>query len=86
MKGLLNALAAFSGLVLIWALYVRLSGIEPFLLPGPMQVFETLIERHELILGHLGPTALEIVLGRVHGDEHGGLELDILVIDGDIAA
>ncbi|WP_416897594.1 MAG: ABC transporter permease [Minwuia sp.] len=54
-------------LVFLWGLYVRLSGIEPFLLPGPLQVAETLAERHELILRHLGPTALEIVLGLFFG-------------------
>lgn len=54
-------------LLTLWQGYVVLSGIEPFLLPGPVRVFETLIERHEVILRHLGVTALEIALGLVLG-------------------
>lgn len=67
MKRLGDGLVTLAALVLAWGLYVELSGIEPFLLPGPIQVIETLIDRHELILTHLRTTALEIVLGLLFG-------------------
>jgi putative hydroxymethylpyrimidine transport system permease protein len=67
MKALGNGLITFSALTLVWAAYVHFSGIEPFLLPGPLQVIETLVQRFSLIMGHLGHTALEIVLGLLIG-------------------
>ena len=67
MKAALNGLVTFSVLTLLWAAYVALSGIEPFILPGPLQVIETLIARFGMIMGHLGHTALEIVLGILIG-------------------
>lgn len=67
MKPLFSGLLTLAVLVAAWALYVDLSGIEPFLLPGPLRVMETLIARHALILEHLGTTALEIVLGLLLG-------------------
>lgn len=67
MRALLNGLTTFGVLTLAWGLYVAASGIEPFILPGPLQVVETLIARFPLILGHLGQTALEIVLGLLIG-------------------
>lgn len=67
MKAALNGLVTFGVLTLVWAAYVALSGIEPFILPGPLQVIETLIARFGMIMGHLGHTALEIVLGLLIG-------------------
>ncbi len=67
MKALDNGMITFAVLTLIWGTYVNLSGIEPFLLPGPLQVIETLWNRFDTIMGHLGHTALEIVLGLLIG-------------------
>ncbi|WP_417516408.1 ABC transporter permease [Minwuia sp.] len=67
MKPFLNGMVTFGVLVALWAAYVELSGIESFLLPGPVQVIATLIARFDLIMGHLGHTALEILLGLLIG-------------------
>ncbi len=67
MNRLLTAILSTVVLLGLWQGYVWLSGIEPFLLPGPLAVFETLVARHELILRHLGTTAQEIVLGLLIG-------------------
>lgn len=67
MTRLLNGLTTLAVLILVWGLYVEFSGIEPFLLPGPLRVLETLVARFGLILHHLGVTALEIVLGLALG-------------------
>lgn len=67
MNRLLTAVLSTVVLLGLWQGYVWLSGIEPFLLPGPLAVFETLVARHELILRHLGTTAQEIVLGLLIG-------------------
>ena len=67
MSRLLTGIISTAVLLGLWQGYVWLSGIEPFLLPGPIAVIETLIARHELILRHLGTTAQEIVLGLLIG-------------------
>lgn len=67
MSRLLTAVFTTFVLLGLWQGYVWLSGIEPFLLPGPIAVIETLFARHELILRHLGTTAQEIVLGLLIG-------------------
>lgn len=67
MKALGNGFVTFGVLTLIWAAYVHFSGIESFLLPGPVQVIETFWQRFGLIMGHLRITALEIVLGLLIG-------------------
>ncbi len=51
------------GLVAVWQLVVTLSGVPPFILPGPVPVLATLVERWPLILGHAWITASEILIG-----------------------
>jgi putative hydroxymethylpyrimidine transport system permease protein len=55
------------GLLAVWQLTVTLSGVPPFILPGPMAVLETLMHRWPLVLSHAWITATEIVLGFFFG-------------------
>jgi putative hydroxymethylpyrimidine transport system permease protein len=55
------------GLLAVWQLVVTLSGVPPFILPGPMAVLETLATRWPLIMGHAWITATEIILGFLLG-------------------
>ncbi len=61
------------GLVAVWQLIVTLSGVQPFILPAPLRVAETLFERFDVIWPHAQITALEIVLGIVAGTAVGTL-------------
>jgi putative hydroxymethylpyrimidine transport system permease protein len=56
-------LVTLAGLLGIWQLVVLLTDVPPFILPAPMAVIATLIERWPLILGHASITAAEILLG-----------------------
>ncbi len=67
MKRLVTGMVTAAVLLGLWQAYVSLSGIPPFLLPGPGAVLVTLVERFDLIMRHLGVTALEIVLGLAIG-------------------
>jgi putative hydroxymethylpyrimidine transport system permease protein len=60
-------LVTLAGLLAVWQLVVVLSGVPPFILPGPMAVLRTLVERWPLILGHAWITAAEILLGFLLG-------------------
>jgi len=63
----LRPLVTAAGLLLVWQLVVTLSGVPPFILPGPMAVLETLLARWPVILHHAGITAAEIATGFVLG-------------------
>ena len=60
-------LVTLLGLLAVWQLVVVLSGVPPFILPGPMAVLETLLRRWPLILGHAWITGAEILLGFLLG-------------------
>lgn len=55
------------GLLILWQGIVWATQLPKFILPGPWLVFETMIERRELIVEHAGVTLLEIVLGMIVG-------------------
>ncbi len=55
------------GLIVVWQIVVTLTGVQPFILPPPMKVAETLVHRFDVIWPHAQITALEIVLGIVTG-------------------
>ncbi len=67
MNRLVTGIVTAAVLLGLWQAYVSISGIEAFLLPGPVAVMVTLFERFDLIMHHLGITALEIVLGLLIG-------------------
>jgi putative hydroxymethylpyrimidine transport system permease protein len=55
------------GLVGVWQLVIVATGVPHYILPSPLAVFETLLERWPMILGHAATTGSEIVLGFVLG-------------------
>ena len=63
----LRAIAILIGLCLLWAAVVRLTGVEPFILPGPERVLMALIERWPELLDHGLVTTAEILLGLLLG-------------------
>ncbi len=63
----LRPLVVGFGLLVLWDLLVRLTGVPPFILPSPVAVGAALASRFELILGHAAVTAAEILLGLLIG-------------------
>lgn len=55
------------GLLALWQVIVELTGLPRFILPGPILVFATMIERQDLIMEHATITLLEIMLGMLVG-------------------
>jgi len=77
MRGLRPVLTA-AGLLLAWQLVVGVSGVPPYILPGPLAVLEVMARRYPLILGHAWVTGLEIVLGILIGSVIGALSALII--------
>jgi NitT/TauT family transport system permease protein len=50
-------------LLLVWEVSVRALGIRSIILPPPSAVFETMAQRHDLLLTHLWPSLYLTVLG-----------------------
>ena len=63
----LRPLTLTAGLALLWQLLVSLTGVPPYILPGPLPVARTLAAQLPLLAGHLGTTLAEIVLGLALG-------------------
>jgi putative hydroxymethylpyrimidine transport system permease protein len=55
------------GLLALWQLVVSLSGLPPYLLPGPLPVGRALVAHLPDLLPHLGVTLAEILLGLALG-------------------
>lgn len=55
------------GLLLLWQAIVWVTQFPKFILPDPWLVFQTIIDRRDLILAHAGVTLVEIVLGMLVG-------------------
>lgn len=64
---LLRGLVIFLGLLLAWQALVWLTGVAPFILPGPWAVAGALAARWSVLSGHAGITILEILLGLACG-------------------
>jgi putative hydroxymethylpyrimidine transport system permease protein len=64
---LVRGLVVFAGLVVAWQALVWLTGVAPYILPGPLAVARALTERWSLIAENAGVTILEIVLGLAVG-------------------
>ena len=64
---LVRGLVVFAGLVVAWQALVWLTGVAPYILPGPLAVARALTERWSLIAENAGITILEIVLGLAVG-------------------
>src|SRR5690606_34645686 len=59
----LRPVIILAGLIAVWQIVVWTSGVQPFILPAPARVLQTLIERFDIIWPHAQVTALEIALG-----------------------
>ncbi len=64
---LLRGALVFAGLVAAWQVLVWASGVEPFILPGPMSVARALTERWETLAANAWITFAEILLGLALG-------------------
>ncbi|MEO1092571.1 MAG: ABC transporter permease [Pseudomonadota bacterium] len=62
-----------AGIVLAWALVVRITGVPPFILPGPLDVALVLAEQWATLLRHAAVTGGHIVVGLGVGVLLGGL-------------
>ncbi|MEC5325543.1 ABC transporter permease [Aurantimonas sp. A3-2-R12] len=68
MSRILTTLFAGTLAVLVlWQLSILILSPPHFMLPAPLDVFATLIDRHAFLLHHAGITLLEIVLGLIFG-------------------
>jgi putative hydroxymethylpyrimidine transport system permease protein len=63
----IRGVAAAAGLVLLWAGFVWLTEVPPFLLPSPWRVAQALAARFDIIAGHALVTGAEILLGLALG-------------------
>ncbi len=68
-----RGMVTLAGLILAWALLVRLADLPHYILPGPERVFLRLVDDWALLAQHAGYTALEIMLGLGLGTLCGGL-------------
>lgn len=67
MNGLTRGAVTVTGVLAAWQGFVWVTGIAPFLLPGPWQVAVTLVERSGYLLEHALVTGAEILLGLLFG-------------------
>ncbi len=63
MRERLPPLALIVGILVAWEAYVRLAGIEPVVLPGPLRIAEALWTFRDDALRHTIPTLMETLLG-----------------------
>lgn len=66
-------LSPIAGLVVLWQAVVSLTGLPPYILPGPLRVGAALWDNRGLLAAHAGVTLAEIVLALVIGVGLGGL-------------
>jgi putative hydroxymethylpyrimidine transport system permease protein len=64
---LLRGAVIFLGLLAVWQALVSLTGVESFILPGPLAVARALASRWSLLAENAGVTILEILLGLACG-------------------
>jgi putative hydroxymethylpyrimidine transport system permease protein len=64
---LLRGAVIFLGLLVVWQALVSLTGVESFILPGPLAVARALASRWSLLAENAGVTVLEILLGLACG-------------------
>ena len=53
----------FAALLLAWQAMVWLTGVEPYILPGPVRVAEALVAQFDVLAGHAAVTVTEMLLG-----------------------
>lgn len=55
------------GILLAWQFLIWVTGVPPFILPGPLRVLAALVAQRELLLHHALVTLSEILLGVILG-------------------
>ncbi len=75
----MRAVIVFLGLLLVWALFVRIAQVPSFMLPSPEQALLELVKRPEFYLRHASVTAQEIVAGAALG-LFAGLSFGIILV------
>ena len=70
---ILRPLIVFAGLLVLWQAIVSFFGVAPFILPAPLDVLRTAIERADILAGHASITILEIFLGLLFGTAFGAV-------------
>jgi putative hydroxymethylpyrimidine transport system permease protein len=78
----LRAPATALGLLLAWEAIVRLTGVPPYILPGPAAVMAALTSRWDLLLDHAVTTGAEILAGIALGGLVGALSALLLASSG----
>ncbi len=63
----LRLLILAAGLLISWQILVLLTGVPPYILPGPLPVARALITHFPVLCTHLGTTFTEIVVGLLLG-------------------
>ncbi len=63
----LRPLLVAAGLLVAWQVLVWLTGVQPYILPGPDRVARAVVERWPLLLDHAAVTVTEILLGLLLG-------------------
>lgn len=63
----LRPLTLLAGLTGLWQLLVTLTGVPPYILPGPLPVARAMAAHLPALAGHLGATLTEILLGLTLG-------------------
>jgi putative hydroxymethylpyrimidine transport system permease protein len=79
---MLRPAATILGLLCAWQLLVWVSGVPPFILPGPLLVLEAVIQHHALLARHAGVTLVEILLGILLGSLFGASTAILLASSG----
>lgn len=76
----LRGLILAAGLLLMWQLLVLVTGVPPYILPGPLPVVMALYTHFHLLSGHLIITLTEILLGLILGTLLGTISALVMVL------
>ena len=68
-----------AGLTVIWQAVVFLTGVPPYILPGPLRVASAAYMHAGSLLGHALTTFLEIVIGLMLGTVMGALSAMVMM-------
>lgn len=72
-RRVLDGLLATVVAILLWQALVWVTGVPPFILPGPLRVAESLVDNAGLILDHATITIAEVLIGLVLGALFGAM-------------
>lgn len=78
LRGIVTAL----GLLVLWQLVVTLTGVPPFILPGPISVLTTFVARADLLAQNAAITLVEILAGIALGTLVGMISAVVLAAFG----